>query len=286
MFTYGLELLLWTGEFSRESLPLIEKAKKMGFDGVEIHLRYPERFPVEETKQALEKNDMEVAFIVILTEDTNTLSKEPEVRKRGLEYFKRCIDTAYAITGGGCCIGGVDYGAAGYLSGTSRTEEEWGWAVKNYKDAAQHAQDKNIILAAEVINRFETHFLNTASDAVRFCRDVGEPNVKVHLDTYHMIREEKSFYGTIVDTGDYLGYFHACENDRGTPGSGLVKWEEVYRGLRDIDYQGWITIESFVPDIEEFARVCAIWRKLSSSADALAGEGLENLKKVEKKVIG
>jgi D-psicose/D-tagatose/L-ribulose 3-epimerase len=286
MYKYGLELLLWTGRFTMENLPLISKAKQLGFDGVEIHIADPAMLPVQEIKNELEKNGMGVNFILILNEETNSLSKDPQVRKNALEFIKRCIDRAYEITGGGCYIAGVSYGAAGYITGTARTSEEWDWAVHNFRAAARYAQGKDIILAAEVLNRFETHFLNTAFDAVRFCKDVGEPNVRVHLDTYHMIREEKSFYEAIVNTGEYLGYFHACENDRGIPGTGLVQWEEVYRGLMDIGYQGWIMIESFVPDIKELARIAAIWRTLAPSADDLAKMGLKNLKQIEKKISG
>jgi len=281
MYKYGVELLLWTEKFSAESIPLIRRAKALGFDGVEIHLRYPELIPVREIRQALADTGMGVNFVVIMTAEHNSLSPDPEVRKRGLAFFKQCIDAAHAISGGACCIGGVNFGAAGYFTGTARTHDEWEWAVKNYREAARYARDRGITLAAEVLNRFETHFLNTARDAVRFCRDVGEPNVKVHLDTYHMVCEEKSFYGAIAEAGSYLGYVHACENDRSTPGTGLVRWEEVYRALKDIGYQGWIVIESFVPDIEELARLCAVWRKLAPSADYLAGEGLKHLRNVD-----
>ena len=286
MNKYGLELLLWTETFTAESIPLISKAKALGFTGVEIHLRYPDALPVEEIKRALKDNAMGVSFAVIMTDEYNSISSDHEIRKRSLDYFKRCIDTAYKISGGSCCIGGVNYAAAGYLTGTARTDEEWEWSVRNFREAAVYSKDRGITLAVEPLNRFETHFLNTAADTVQFCKDVGEPNVKVHLDTYHMIREEKSFYKAIRDTGDYLGHLHACENDRGTPGTGLVQWDEVYRALNDIDYQGWIVIESFVPDIEELARVCAVWRKLSPSADTLAGDGLKNLKAIEKKILG
>ncbi|KPJ86470.1 MAG: hypothetical protein AMS17_12400 [Spirochaetes bacterium DG_61] len=281
MLKYGLELLLWTETFDRESMTLIGRARRLGFDGVELHIRYPDRFPVEETKRVLKEEGMGVAFVVILTKEYNPLSKDAAVRRRSLDYIKKCIDTAHAVTGGGCVIGGVNYAAAGYITGRARTDQEWAWAVRNFREAVRYAGDRGITLAVEPINRFETYFLNTAADAVRFCKDVGEPNVKVHLDTYHMIREEKSFYRAIVDTGEYLGHFHACENDRGTPGTGLVRWDEVNRGLRDIDYQGWIVIESFVPDIKELARVCAIWRQLAPSADALAEEGLKNLKRID-----
>ena len=286
MHRYGLELLLYTGRFTKDDVKYIHHAKELGFDGVEIHLGHPEEIPVEEIKKALKDTGMEANFAVTLPNEANSISKDPSVRKKALEYFKKCIDTAYAITGGGCCIGGVNYAAWGYFTGTSRTPQEWEWAVKNYKEAAKYAQDKNIVLAVEPVNRFETYFLNTASDSVQFCKDVGEPNVKVHLDTYHMIREEKNFYRAIVDTGDYLGYFHACENERGVPGTGLVPWEEVYKALKDLDYQGWITIESFVPDIPDLARLTAIWRKLAPSADALASDGLKNIKAIDRKIFG
>lgn len=284
MFKYGVELLLWTGTFEKKDLPLIERARKLGFDGVEIHIQHPDRIPDRGIKDALRTHGMQASFIVILDSEHNPLSPDAETRSRSLDYFKRCIDAAHRISGDGCLVGGVNYTAAGYLSGRSRTEEEWEHSVHNFRQAARHAGERGVTLAVEPLNRFETFFLNTAADAVRFCHDVGEPNVKVHLDTYHMIREETSFYHAIVDTGPFLGHFHACENDRGTPGTGLVRWEEVYRGLRDAGYGGWIVIESFVPDIRELARVAAVWRRLAPSADHLAGEGLRNLRGIEEKV--
>ncbi len=286
MHKYGLQMLLWTGNFTKRDVPQIAHAKELGFDGVEILLNHPDQIPVESIRKALKENDMEINFAIVLSEDTNIISKNPEVRKKGQLFLKQCIDAASEISGGRCGIGGVNYAAWGYFTGTSRTEQEWEWSVENFKEAAKYAKDKGITLCVEAVNRFETYFLNTAADSVQFCKDVGEPNVKVHLDAYHMIREEKNFYRAIVDTGEYLGYFHACENERGIPGTGLVPWEEVYRALKDIDYQGWITIESFTPDIEDIARLTAIWRKHAPSAEALAGEGLKNIKAIDKRIFG
>ena len=258
----------------------------MGFVGVEIMLNDPDTVPVQDLKKALSDNGMSVSFAVVLGNSTNSISPDPEVRKNALVFFRKCIDKAYEVSGGGCGIGGVNYAGWGYFTGTARTDQEWEWAVSFYREAARYAKDKNITLCVEPVNRFETFFLNIAADAVKFCKDVGEPNVKVHLDAYHMTREEKDYYKPIVDTGMYLGYFHACENERGIPGTGLVDWEAVYRGLKDINYRGWITIESFTPDIKSVARLTAIWRKHAPSADALAGDGLKNIKEVEKKVFG
>ncbi|MFW6137813.1 MAG: sugar phosphate isomerase/epimerase family protein [Spirochaetota bacterium] len=285
-FKYGLQLLLWTEFFRRENIGLIKKAKDLGFDGVEVLLNDPDTFPVQEAKQALKEHDMGINFAVVLGEDTNSISPDEQVRNNAQKFMTKCIDTACAVTGGGCGIGGVNYAGWGYFSGSQRTGQEWEWAVSYYKQAAKYAAEKNITLCVEPVNRFETHFMNVAKDGVQFCKDTGEPNVKVHLDAYHMIREEKDFYQPIVDTGKYLGYFHACENERGIPGTGLVNWEEVYRGLKDAGYKGWITIESFTPDIKSIARLTAIWRQHAPSADALAGEGLKNLKEIEKNILG
>jgi D-psicose/D-tagatose/L-ribulose 3-epimerase len=112
------------------------------------------------------------------------------------------------------------------------------------------------------------------------------PNVKVHLDTFHMIREEDDFAAAVRDTDGLLGYVHACESQRGTPGSGLVPWRAFFQALRDVGYDDCITIESFDPDMERIAKLTAIWRKLADSPEALATEGLAFLKVAYEDVAG
>lgn len=92
-----------------------------------------------------------------------------------------------------------------------------GLGVECMREVAEYAKETgNVTICVECVNRFETHFLNIAEDAVKFCKDVGIGNVKVHLDCFHMIREEKSFSGAVKTCGkEYLGYVHVNENDRG-----------------------------------------------------------------------
>ena len=174
----------------------------------------------------------------------------------------------------------------GYLSGKMRTEEEWRWGVENYHEIAAYAQQtSNLVLGIEPVNRFESHFINTAHDALQFIREVGVPNVKVHLDTFHMIREEADFTGAVLETNGSLGYVHACENQRGIPGTGLVPWFPFFKALLEIGYDGCITIESFDPEMESIAKLCCIWRKLADSPEQLATEGLHFLKRVHQEVF-
>jgi D-psicose/D-tagatose/L-ribulose 3-epimerase len=167
-----------------------------------------------------------------------------------------------------------------------RSPDEWAWGVEGYRKIAEHAQRNapNLTLAIEPINRFESHFINTAADAVRFLRDVEMPNVKVHLDTFHMIREEDDFSESILQTGSDLGYIHACENQRGIPGSGQVPWSSFFKALHQVNYDGCVTIESFDPNMPNIAKLCCIWRKLADSPEQLAIEGLAFLSEQERSV--
>ena len=121
------------------------------------------------------------------------------------------------------------------------------WNACGRPPLCQESQS-GLILGMEVLNRFESHFLNIADDAVKYCKEVGTGNVKVHLDTFHMIREETSFREAVEACGkEYLGYVHVCENNRGMPGTGLVPWKEFFTAVKKIGYTGPLTIESFDP---------------------------------------
>jgi D-psicose/D-tagatose/L-ribulose 3-epimerase len=213
----------------------------------------------------------------------NIISPDAAVRQAGLDFSRKLIDVSNEA--GAKVFGGMIYCGWGYLTGKARTAQEWNWAVDGYRDIASYAQRTSpLILAIEPVNRFESHFINTAADAVKFIQAVGLPNVRVHLDTFHMIREEDDFAKAVETAGGLLGYVHACENQRGIPGTGLVPWVSFFQALRKVGYDGCVTIESFDPDIESVAKLCCIWRKLADSPEQLATEGLQFLKGVYQQV--
>jgi len=113
---------------------------------------------------------------------------------------------------------------------------------------------------------------------VRLAEEVNSPSLRVMLDTFHMNIEEKNLGKAIREAGRYLYHFHACKNDRGTPGSGHIAWQEVASAIKDIGYNRYVVIESFTPGVKEIARAAAIWRKLEVDQDTLAREGLKFLR--------
>jgi len=282
---YGVHSLLWAERFDLEPERVIKKVKALGFDGVEIFVT-PEQiktFNRKRVKEALQTENMKCLGSTTLDLKTDLTSKDEATRKNGINYLREAAEMFSGF--GATLLAGVVYAAWGKITGTGRTEEEWDHSARSLKEACRFIKPFNVMLGLEPVNRFETYFLNTAADATKLAKAVGEPNITVHLDTFHMNIEEKNYYDPIVNTRELLGHMHCCENDRGIAGTGSVNWIEVFRGLAEIGYDKWITLESFTPDIKSVAATTAIWRQLAPSADALASEGLKFLKSMETKYL-
>jgi D-psicose/D-tagatose/L-ribulose 3-epimerase len=276
---FGIHSLLFRETFIEKDLPLLDKCRRMGFDAVEIIPFDPDHFPAAKVKAAAADLGLTINTGYGMPAEYNIISPDPAVRQAGIEFSKKLIDLSNEA--GARVFGGMIYCGWGYLTGRPRTEDEWKWGVENYREIASYAKKaSHLVLGIEPVNRFESHFINTAADALRFIEEVGVDNVKLHLDTFHMIREEVDFAAPVLAAGSTLGYVHACENQRGIPGTGLVPWHAFFEALDRIGYDGCITIESFDADMESIARLCCIWRKLADSPEQLATEGLKFLKSV------
>ena len=284
VFKFGVDSFIWAEEFSEKDLWIIEKAKQLGFELIDFAIADPFAFPTEAVKKELERVGIDCVTTTTLTETTNPISPDAAIRNMSLDALKKAVEICNEINAP--ILGGVNYAAWSYLTKKPPTEQEWEWSVGILGKAADYARETgDVTLCVEIVQRDETHLLNTAADGVRFCKDTGRDNVKVHLDCFHMIREEKSFTDAVKTCGKkYLKYIHVNENDRGIPGTGLVPFEEFFRALIDIDYDGPMVIESFDSSFEKLAGSCAIWRKLAESGEDLAIQGLANLKAIAAKM--
>jgi D-psicose/D-tagatose/L-ribulose 3-epimerase len=121
------------------------------------------------------------------------------------------------------------------------------------------ARDRGVKFCLEILNRFEGYLINTVEQGLRMLEEVDQPSVKLHLDTFHMNIEEPNLGDAIRKAGQALGHFHASENNRRRPGVGHIPWVDIRRALDDIDYDGWIVMESFVRPQGEVGQTLSIW---------------------------
>jgi D-psicose/D-tagatose/L-ribulose 3-epimerase len=176
---------------------------------------------------------------------------------------------------------GPVYSAVGRADAVPADEykKQWKTVVKNLKALAKIAQKKGKQICLEPLNRFETDFINTCDQGLKMVKEVGSPALKLHLDTFHMNIEEKDQAAAIRKAGKFLGHFHACGSDRGTPGNDHIDWKPIAKALKDICYRGDVVIESFTTDVKVIARAAAIWRRIEPTRDEIAVKGLDFLRK-------
>ncbi len=268
----GVNFLLWLSAMGDEALGLIEKSAKMGFEGVEIFIDDPKNIDTAGIKKAVEDNGLGITCCSIVGPDRHIISDEPKIRQNAKDYMKAAIEVSNAV--GSSIFCGPLYAGVGVLVGRPRNDQEWAWAVEGLSEVATEAEGAGVTLCLEPLNRFETYFINIVEDAVKLAREIDSPAVKVMADTFHMNIEEKDIGDAMRGAGDLLCHMHCCGNDRGAPGNGHVPWDDVFGALRDVEYSGWLTIESFVLGNEAIAKAAAIWRDIEPSSDGLAEDGL------------
>jgi D-psicose/D-tagatose/L-ribulose 3-epimerase len=213
-------------------------------------------------------------------DDRDLIHPDEAIRANGMSYLRACID-ACEILGATNLVGPL-YSSVGrtWQQTPEERAQDLDLLVENLKELSAYARDHGVVLCVEPLNRFETSFINLAEQAVEVVDRVDDPACGIMLDTFHMNVEEKSLGDAIRTAGPRLKQVHSCENDRGIPGSGNVTWDDVAQGLKDINYDGPVVIESFTPQVKSIARAAAIWRKLAPSSDALAEGGLKFLKQL------
>jgi D-psicose/D-tagatose/L-ribulose 3-epimerase len=273
---YGVNTFIWTANYTPADEHLLARIKEAGFDGVEAAIFDPAAFDAPALRRGFEAHGLECTVVSVLNHENNIISDDPAVRARGREHLAGCIRSIAAA--GATILAGPLYAPLGHLPGRPRTQAEWDRAVECYRSLTRVLEETGVTVAIEPLNRFETYFLNTAADAARFCREVDHPDVGILLDTFHANIEEKDIGKAYRIAGPYLKHVHTCENDRGTPGSGHVEWDDVFAALRDVGYDGWLTIESFGSKIEAIAAAAAIWRDIEPQPDNIAFDGIRFLK--------
>jgi D-psicose/D-tagatose/L-ribulose 3-epimerase len=278
----GVNSWVWTSPFTTESIGLLKKAKSMGFDSFEFAVEDPSHFNAEKVKDAIKDSGLRPIVCGAFGPSRDLTHEDPKFRAESIAYIRDTVKLCK--TWGVKVMCGPMYSAVGKRRqvSTEQKKVEWDLAVKGLKEAAKIAADSGVTLAIEPLNRFETDLINTAEQCVRLVRDVGEDSVRIHLDTFHMNIEEDSIYAAVKLAGKSLAHIHACECNRGTPGNGLVDWNGLARGLKEINYAGDAVIESFTPECKAIAAAAAIWRPLAKTQDDLASNGCTFLKKLLK----
>jgi D-psicose/D-tagatose/L-ribulose 3-epimerase len=272
----GMNLLLWTGGVTAEHFPLLGKLKAAGFDGVELPVFGGAPADYKPIRAELDKQGLKCTTVTILTKDTNAISPDAATRQKAVDWLKTVIEINHVLGAETVC--GPYHSAIGEFSGTGPTADEKKRSAEVLRKAAEFAKSANLMMAIEYLNRFECYLLTTAAQSVELVRTVDHPNFRAMYDTFHAHIEEKGQASTIRTLAPVLAHVHISENDRGTPGTGQVNWDDAFGTLDEIGYDGWLTIEAFGRALPDLAAATKVWRDLFPTPEEVYTKGIKFIK--------
>ena len=270
----GVHALVWEKGWSHdECARAVANTAEVGYDLIEIPALDPASIDAAFTRRQLDQAGIGATCSLGLDAGTDISSNDRGKEKRGQARLEAAVAVARDIGATHVC-GILESAFQKYAVPT--TAEGVKRSVEVLQRVAEAAARSGITLGLEVVNRYESNVLNTASQAVEMCKRIGAPNVKVHLDVYHMNIEESDIGQAILETGDHLGYFHTGDSHRGYMGSGSIDLAGVFRAVVKSGYAGPITFESFSSRIvgQPLEGILGIWRNLWEDSHDLATHAL------------
>jgi D-psicose/D-tagatose/L-ribulose 3-epimerase len=252
---FGLHAGLWTFDWTREAAErVLPEAADYAIEVLEIPIGEVERIDAPHTRALCERHGIEPTASLCLPEGA-AAALDPD---RASAVLLRALETAHAL--GSRILTGVTYTTLNWRSGALPTEREYANIVKALKPVARKAREWDMQVGLEPCNRYETHLLNTGAQAAALIDRLDEPNVFIHLDSYHMHVEEHGLGAGVRAAGERFQYVHLSESDRGLPGAGNLDWGDLFRSMAEAGFSGYLIGEIFAPSTPTIAAALNIWQ--------------------------
>ena len=233
----GMNLLLWTTHVTDEHFPLFAKLKKAGFDGVEIAALRGRRRPLQDaSRKELNNHGLALHHRHRRRPGQPTRSAPtPRVRKAAVERHQ---------------VGHRDDGDPRRREPVrARTTRRWPSSPAPARPTTRRSapptccarpprtrKKAKVMLAIEYLNRFECYFLTTAADSPGPGQAGQSSATSARCTTPSTpTSRRRTSAAAIKALADSFVHVHISENDRGTPGTGQVHWDETFRPLREVE---------------------------------------------------
>jgi D-psicose/D-tagatose/L-ribulose 3-epimerase len=272
-YPIAMNTLVYGPDMNESIIKHLAYIKEVGYDGIEVPIFVTDLPYWKPWKEEINRLGLTVFTVTFLGADMNTISADPSVRQKGIDFLKKAVDISAYL--GAAYLSGPFHSALSVFSGAAPTQQELDWSKESMLAVAEHAATKNVILGLEYLNRFENYVVSNADQMHALVKAINHPNVKIMFDTFHAHIEEFNTGDAMVRIADEVGHIQLSENTRATLGEGQVNWPNVFEGLERMNYKGWLVVEAFTPLLP----AACIWKKSYSTEAELILKSYQHIQK-------
>jgi len=287
---YGAHCYVFTDRWSDEKLDLLNTAWTLGLDLFEISVGDDVVFTPSLTRARAESLGLTLSISPggAWPMDCDLSADDPASRERGLAWHKHQVDIAAAL--GAVAYSGALYGHPGVIKRRIPPPGEYAWTAEGLHALAAYGESRDVEIVLEPMSHFRTHLVNTAQQAMELVGLADHDNLAVLLDTFHLVTEIRDYAAAVHVTADRLWGIHACENDRGVPGGGIVPWSSIFEALDVVDFTGMMLLETYNSSVGDppgaFAYERGMFHDPCPDGSVFVREGVDFLKGHARRVRG
>jgi len=231
---------------------ILAYAAKAGYAGVEIapftlansvnDISSGERRKI---RDAAARHGIEIAgihWVLVKPEGLYINHPDAALRQRTAQYFCDLVDFCADLGGKVMVVGSPKQ--RNILPDVS-PEQARDWAAATFRHAVRQAEQREVTICFEPLAPAETNFVNTAAEAIQFVQQVPSPRFKIILDVKAMCAEAKPIPQIIRESWPHFAHFHANDRNLKGPGFGDVDFKPIAAALREVGYEGFVSVEVF-----------------------------------------
>ena len=283
---YGAHIYLFTERWQDDQLHLMDLGAELGLQMWELSVGDDVHFTPRLTRDRAEALGLDLAIGPggEWPVECDLSADEPSHRALGLAWHKQQVDLAGEL--GAVAYAGALYAHPGVVQRRVPPPDEYARTAEQLHALAEYAAHAGVAIVLEPMSHFRTHLANTPAQVLQLMDLADHPNLRILVDTYHIVTEVRDFGAAIRACGDRLWGVHPCENDRGVPGGGLVPWDDVFAALCDIGFDGYMTMETYNSSIGDFAFRRGMFHNVCPDGAAFVRQGMAFLQAKQREVCG
>lgn len=238
---------------------ICELISEFNYDGIELSLLEPEKLDANQINEITQSYEMDIPAIgtgsTFIRFGFSLGHHDVYLRKKSIERLDKYISFANEINSK--VVIGLIRGRYSNLSSLKREKLN---IKTSLKLCCQIAENNDVILVFEPINRFEIDSYNTIAESVDLLEEIGSDNLRLLIDTFHTHLEEDPvlIWDYLPEIASSVAHIHLADCTRRAPGTGHFDFREFLNIFKDAGYNEYVSVETIMkPSFEEVAKETA-----------------------------